>query len=97
MAEDKHCAAKFSVNRRQNPLDTVQQEDSPAISTSSANDNTVSVAASDMSGSSNATGLVDSGDGDEDGSPAILRLLARGFEDSEREAIRRFQKKFLHR
>ena len=95
MAEDKHCAAKFSMNRRQNPSDTVQQEDSPAISTRSANDDTVSVAASDVSGSSNTTGLVDSGDEDEDGSPAMLRLLARGFEDSEREAIRRLQKHFF--
>ena len=83
------------MDRRQNPSVTFQQEDSPAINTRSANDDTVSVAASDVSGSRNATELVDNSDEDEDGSPAMLRLLAREFEDSEREAIRRFQKHFF--
>ena len=73
MAEDKLCTAKFSINKRQNPLDTFQQEDSPAISIYSANNNTVSVIASNISGSRNAIGLVNSGDKDKEGSSAILR------------------------
>ena len=50
MAEDEYCVAKFSVDRRQNPSATFQLEDSPASNTRSANDDTVSVAASDYVG-----------------------------------------------